>query len=83
MTEKQMMKLKGKRVRFTFRKFKYAIDSEVIEGIADYEEVKVYLNRDNQLKPFIHYDMIIHNEDKMRWVEWNKLNNISNLEVLD
>ena len=31
MTEKQMIKLKGKRVRFTFRETKYSIATEIVD----------------------------------------------------
>lgn len=84
MTEKQMIKLKGKRVRFTFREHQYSIKSEVIEGIVLPEETTINLVRDNQMKSYKHWDMmILDNNKEVKTILWNQLKNISNLEVLD
>lgn len=83
MTDKQLLKLNGKHIRFTFREYRYALKNEVIEGIVEPEETVIYLNRDNTLKPYKHYDMLVKWEGKARCIPFNKLVNISNLEILE
>lgn len=80
MTEKQMLKLEGKKVKFNFRVQRYAVKSEVIEGILKSDLTTIYIMRNNILKPYNHYDFGVINK-KAILIKWNQLKNISKLEV--
>lgn len=83
MTEKQMLKLEGKKVKFTFRERKYSIKSEVIEGILKSELTTIYIMRNNHVNAYNHYDFWIMGDKRADLIQWNKLKNISNLEVIE
>lgn len=83
MTEKQMLKLESKKVKFNFRVQRYAVKSEVIEGVLKSDLTTIYIMRNNILKPYNHYDFWVINDKKAILIKWNQLRNISNLEVLE
>ena len=83
MTEKQMLKLEDKKIKFIFRVHRYDVKSEVIEGILKSELTTIYIMRDNILKPYNHYDFWIMGDKRADLIQWNQLKNISNLEVIE
>ena len=86
MTEKQIMKLKGKHIKFRYKTTPYSIRSEEVEGIADFQETKYSMVRNNKLNTYIHYDLYISNLENTKIIKiicWNALKNISNLEIIE
>lgn len=81
MTEKQMLKLEGKIVRFTFRVHHYDVKSEIVEGYVKPDPTTIYVMRNNVVKPYNHYDFYIVDDKRATLIKWNQLKNITNLEV--
>lgn len=83
MTEKQMLKLEGKKVKFTFKVHHYDVKSETVKGYVKSTSTTIYIMRDNILKPYNHYDFYIIDDKRVTLIKWNQLKNITNLELLE
>ena len=83
MTENQVKKLVGKKIRIVKNVFPHSVKTETLEGIVGYDMNISKVLRDNKMIYKEHIDLLLETDERVEIIEWNKLKLITNVEVIE